>query len=71
MILSELLWQINSTTGSSLWTYFFILFQLHFTTREKNISQITQIAKQIGISRNEWIVQAIEYVLDNMEEKEE
>lgn len=37
----------------------------------KNISQITQIAKQIGISRNEWIVQAIEYVLDNMEEKEE
>lgn len=34
MILSELLWQINSTTGSSLWTYFFILFQLHFTTRE-------------------------------------
>ena len=33
MILSELLWQINSTTGSSLWTYFFILFQLHFTTR--------------------------------------
>lgn len=35
MILSELLWQINSTTGSSLWTYFFILFQLHFTTREK------------------------------------
>lgn len=39
--------------------------------KEKNISQITQIAKQIGISRNEWIVQAIEYVLDNMEEKEE
>lgn len=37
--------------------------------KEKNISQITQIAKQIGISRNEWIVQAIEYVLDNMEEK--
>ena len=35
MILSELLWQINSTTGSSLWTYFFILFQLHFTTRGK------------------------------------
>ena len=34
MILSELLWQINSTTGSSLWTYFFILFQLHFTTRD-------------------------------------
>ena len=39
--------------------------------KEKNISQITQIAKQIGIFRNEWIVQAIEYVLDNMEEKEE
>ena len=39
--------------------------------KEKNISQITQIAKQIGISRNEWIVQAIEYVLDNMEVKEE
>lgn len=37
MILSELLWQINSTTGSSLWTYFFILFQLHFTTRENII----------------------------------
>lgn len=37
MILSELLWQINSTTGSSLWTYFFILFQLHFTTREIKI----------------------------------
>ena len=37
MILSELLWQINSTTGSSLWTYFFILFQLHFTTRDKKI----------------------------------
>ena len=37
MILSELLWQINSTTGSSLWTYFFILFQLHFTTRVNKI----------------------------------
>src|SRR5699024_4475070 len=40
MILSELLWQINSTTGSSLWTYFFILFQLHFTTREKEITNL-------------------------------
>lgn len=39
--------------------------------KEKNICQITQIAKQIGISRNEWIVQAIEYALNNMEEKEE
>lgn len=40
MILSELLWQINSTTGSSLWTYFFILFQLHFTTRDLIILSI-------------------------------
>ena len=40
MILSELLWQINSTTGSSLWTYFFILFQLHFTTRESLFNNI-------------------------------
>ena len=39
MFLSELLQQINSTTGSSLWTYFFILFQLHFTTREYKILQ--------------------------------
>src|SRR5699024_5262083 len=43
MILSELLWQINSTTGSSLWTYFFILFQLHFTTRDKKTKKILSI----------------------------
>ena len=50
MILSELLWQINSTTGSSLWTYFFILFQLHFTTREKEITNLNNkksISKEI------------------------
>lgn len=34
---------------------------------KKNLCEITKSAKKIGISRNEWIVQAIEYAINSME----
>ena len=37
---------------------------------KKNLCEITKSAKKIGISRNEWIVQAIEYAINSMEQEE-
>ena len=37
---------------------------------KKNFCEIIKSAKMIGISRNEWIVQAIEYAINSMEQEE-
>ncbi len=36
---------------------------------KKDLCEITKSAKKIGISRNEWIVQAIEYAINSMEQE--